>query len=306
LATRQGKFLDWDGAPSSHAGNFCAVWGPLGTRLWSGCTCISVALEISGTLTVVVFSISSMQLLLFGCRDAELEWEVVARIKPLLSPGRFLELPCAGTFRQGLPSFLFPPPNRLTPGFHILYGARPSIRPRAILSSPLTMCSFPTAPTHNSKSLRSRGHSPLSWSSSLSDDEDAITPCPDVTPKAPACTQIEHAQQQQDMSPSRQSSWSSRSKSPKAGCRRSMSWRDEEGGHFDPLDGQGNTDERVDTAQLWKRMLAIQRVFGCYKSARMSAALDYGVEERIPVRKCRHSCIYSPIHTSCRVVHGFP
>jgi hypothetical protein len=46
--------------------------------------------------------------------------------------------------------------------------------------------------------------------------------------------------------------------------------------HFDPLDGEGDS---VDPSRLWQKMLAIQRVFGCYNSARMRAALEMGVED---------------------------
>ncbi|KAK0724632.1 hypothetical protein B0H67DRAFT_449079, partial [Lasiosphaeris hirsuta] len=42
----------------------------------------------------------------------------------------------------------------------------------------------------------------------------------------------------------------------------------------------------VDAETLWKRMLAIQRMFGCYNSARMRAALDTGAEGFIPSRTC--------------------
>lgn len=38
--------------------------------------------------------------------------------------------------------------------------------------------------------------------------------------------------------------------------------------HLDPTHGQAMSD-----AQLWRRMLEIQRAFHCYNSARMSAAL---------------------------------
>ncbi|KAK2071373.1 hypothetical protein P8C59_005802 [Phyllachora maydis] len=60
-------------------------------------------------------------------------------------------------------------------------------------------------------------------------------------------------------------------------------WRELEG-HFDPLDGtDGDAD---DTARLWRRMLAIQRAFGCYRSARMSAALEAGEDGVVPTRTC--------------------
>jgi len=44
------------------------------------------------------------------------------------------------------------------------------------------------------------------------------------------------------------------------------------------LNGTGTEDD-IDLNTLWHRMLAIQRVFGCYNSARMRAALDSGVED---------------------------
>lgn len=63
---------------------------------------------------------------------------------------------------------------------------------------------------------------------------------------------------------------------PSPSCR--MSGGDEkhpwEAWHFDPADGEDLDDER-----LWRRMLAIQRLFHCYKSARMDAALEAGGED---------------------------
>lgn len=45
--------------------------------------------------------------------------------------------------------------------------------------------------------------------------------------------------------------------------------------HFEP---HSEREADMDTQTLWRRMLAVQRVFGCYKSARMNAALDTGEE----------------------------
>lgn len=43
----------------------------------------------------------------------------------------------------------------------------------------------------------------------------------------------------------------------------------------------------VETADLWRRMLAVQRIYHCYNSARISAALDNEVlQKRIPSRAC--------------------
>lgn len=56
--------------------------------------------------------------------------------------------------------------------------------------------------------------------------------------------------------------------------------------HFDPAEGKAMDDER-----LWRRMLAIQRTFHCYNSARMSAALTelemgQDVGQFVPSRTC--------------------
>jgi hypothetical protein len=39
-----------------------------------------------------------------------------------------------------------------------------------------------------------------------------------------------------------------------------------------------------DPERLWKRMLALQSIYGCYRSARMSAALELG-DTRTLLRK---------------------
>ncbi|KIH86342.1 hypothetical protein SPBR_08673 [Sporothrix brasiliensis 5110] len=48
-----------------------------------------------------------------------------------------------------------------------------------------------------------------------------------------------------------------------------------------------NTPAELDNAVLWHRMLALQRRYHCYNSARMSAALeDEAVEAAVPPRPC--------------------
>lgn len=61
---------------------------------------------------------------------------------------------------------------------------------------------------------------------------------------------------------------------------RPKSWRDQSW-HFNPL--HGDADD-TDPTMLWRTMLAIQRTFGCYNSARMRAAIEMG-DEDVPVRK---------------------
>jgi len=48
--------------------------------------------------------------------------------------------------------------------------------------------------------------------------------------------------------------------------------------HLDGDSGENGVFE-VDATTLWRRMLVIQRIFGCYNSARMRAALDLGVDD---------------------------
>lgn len=131
-----------------------------------------------------------------------------------------------------------------------------------------TMTSVPRAPKRHRNAY-------LAPSTNV-DDEDAITPCP---PEMPVPGAPEPCYQHNDRPPRRTPSASSAASSTSSpGCPRRRSpggrvWRELEG-HFDPLDGtDGDAD---DTARLWRRMLAIQRAFGCYRSARMSAALEAG------------------------------
>jgi len=64
---------------------------------------------------------------------------------------------------------------------------------------------------------------------------------------------------------------------------RTSSWRSETS-HFDPVTSDGDD---VDPTELWHTMLAIQRVFGCYNSARMRAALELGDDQvSVPSKLC--------------------
>ncbi|KAI1108182.1 hypothetical protein F5Y14DRAFT_437143 [Nemania sp. NC0429] len=90
------------------------------------------------------------------------------------------------------------------------------------------------------------------------DDIDAITPCPiGHTTSTEAMTPIEDSQTDRSASPS------SFASSPNVGRRRASVKALEEGTDGDP-------------ERLWMRMLALQKRFGCYNSARMSAALSSG------------------------------
>lgn len=73
------------------------------------------------------------------------------------------------------------------------------------------------------------------------------------------------------------------SQEPRSQAQRPKSWRDENW-HFNPLDCEGDD---VDTSALWRTMLDIERAFGCYKSARMRAALELGDKEvPVPSKTC--------------------
>lgn len=103
-----------------------------------------------------------------------------------------------------------------------------------------------------------------------SDDEDAITPCssPPPEPQSPI-DEHQHQQPHQHAAPSPTASAANPPAllaSPRKNS--SQSAQQQDCWHFDPTDGVDMDDER-----LWRRMLAIQRIFHCYNSARMSAAL---------------------------------
>lgn len=130
-----------------------------------------------------------------------------------------------------------------------------------------------------------RGSSAHSSTSSFSDDDDAITPCP-----LEATSSKQQPQQQSQPPPTHQ-------RRPQNGVHRTNSWRDSIHGTPHHLEGletagpsEGNTVD-VDAETLWCRMLAIQRVFGCYNSARMRAALEMDGDNSnssgfIPSRTC--------------------
>ncbi|KAI3320553.1 hypothetical protein HD806DRAFT_223667 [Xylariaceae sp. AK1471] len=91
----------------------------------------------------------------------------------------------------------------------------------------------------------------------MTDDIDAITPCP-----IGSATSTETIGPIDDLRTTRSVSPSSLSSSLVSRRRESVKAL-EEGTDGDP-------------ERLWKRMLALQKKFGCYNSARMSAALSSG------------------------------
>ncbi|KAK4445923.1 hypothetical protein QBC34DRAFT_154247 [Podospora aff. communis PSN243] len=136
-------------------------------------------------------------------------------------------------------------------------------------------------PIYQRRSSTSRGSTSASSTASFSDDDDAITPCP------PQNFTEEHRDVQQDRTPRQQP------RSPKAhrpNAERRQSWRSSQvmSSEPHPESPDGDLAEvEVDSVTLWRRMLVIQRMFGCYNSARMSAALDTGAEDGfVPSRTC--------------------
>lgn len=152
-----------------------------------------------------------------------------------------------------------------------------------------------------SRSSRRNRRSVMS-TASFSDDDDAITPCPSPPPATDAETHTRPSQHPLPLSASRPDAGRTHSSAPTSlpqgthhavphlrrgsansdqleACRDSV-W------HFDPAEGKAMDDER-----LWRRMLAIQRTFHCYNSARMSAALTelemgQDVGQFVPSRTC--------------------
>jgi hypothetical protein len=96
-----------------------------------------------------------------------------------------------------------------------------------------------------------------STSSSSSDDDDMITPCP-LEKQEPTVQHEEVAHRQQQQPQQRPQ--------PQKQSERPKSWLETEAATEDPV-------------TLWKSMLAIQRAFGCYNSARMRAAVEMDGEE---------------------------
>jgi hypothetical protein len=107
-----------------------------------------------------------------------------------------------------------------------------------------------------------------------SDDDDAITPAP------ASCVALPQAAQQPQELPRAHVT-----PSPASSRRSSFS------GLTPPAESVG-----VDSDRLWKRMLSVQRVFGCYNSARMSAALSAGDKE--VVCRLRRELKASPLYVT--------
>ncbi|KAK0625015.1 hypothetical protein B0T17DRAFT_531686 [Bombardia bombarda] len=116
-----------------------------------------------------------------------------------------------------------------------------------------------------------------SSTSSLSGDDLAITPCP-----SEQSISKQHASQKQQQPRTTAQLQQDQQGHSVQGLRRSNSWRreseDRNGDHASHDGADHSNDNGVDPETLWRRMLAIQRIFGCYNSARMRAAIDMGVE----------------------------
>ncbi|KAK3317355.1 hypothetical protein B0T19DRAFT_405054 [Cercophora scortea] len=153
---------------------------------------------------------------------------------------------------------------------------------------------------HRRRSSASRG----STSSLSGDDDDAITPCPLEAHHSNRDAEQQQSQQQQrqQQNPPRRASPSlpppNNLQSQQQAMHRRNSWRNSQTimpMHPDPAMDNGDAAATggteagldVDAETLWRRMLAIQKMFGCYNSARMRAALDTGAESGfIPSRTC--------------------
>jgi hypothetical protein len=100
----------------------------------------------------------------------------------------------------------------------------------------------------------------------MSDDEDAITPCPpqkkSFSPQNDRGSEPrpQHGQQHH----------------PRPNAQRQDSWRSSLLIDETSAETAETKSTEVDSVTLWRRMLVIQRLFGCYNSARMSAALEMG------------------------------
>lgn len=117
-----------------------------------------------------------------------------------------------------------------------------------------------------------------SSSSAVVDDIDAITPCPlarntsDVIEASDFVASVDKFQESRSPSPC--SECSTVSMDASRNKRRESLKALEEGTEGDP-------------ERLWKRMLALQRTYNCYNSARMSAALSSGnVSLLLPSKAC--------------------
>ncbi|KAK3385660.1 hypothetical protein B0H63DRAFT_473368 [Podospora didyma] len=153
------------------------------------------------------------------------------------------------------------------------------------------MAPLPMPPTHNKPHHHAvyygRQTSHDGSTSSFSDDEDAITPCPVDT----------HQSEQQHQQQARDSSTQTHHTNQRPTARRSNSWRNSlaasfEHGESSDAEAEHNNNDatpEIDSKTLWRRMLVIQRMFGCYNSARMQAALETGTgfeDGFVPSRIC--------------------
>jgi len=130
--------------------------------------------------------------------------------------------------------------------------------------------------------FRRRGDTMSSTTSSYSgdSDEDAITPCPPHSQPNASLEQLERREQTEQQPTHRRPSVHG----PRR--QRPTSWRSTLSYEAGEPDTTTITDaEAVDPETLWRRMLALQRRFGCYNSARMRAALDQDVDA-VPSRTC--------------------
>lgn len=113
----------------------------------------------------------------------------------------------------------------------------------------------------------------------LSNESDEITPCTVSSEKDagqhPSHEQIEDMRQSRSPSPSSCSESGSAAHSGSFEKRRNSIKTIEEGTEGDP-------------ERLWKRMLVLQQIYGCYRSARMSAALELGDSNSLLRRSNMH------------------
>lgn len=136
-------------------------------------------------------------------------------------------------------------------------------------------------PIYVRRSCASRASTSCASTSSLSDDEDAITPCPPQTKSF-------SPQNDGDSEPTPQP----RSQQhPRPNAQRQDSWRSSQlidDTSAETAETAETPSTEVDSVTLWRRMLVIQRLFGCYNSARMSAALEMGDDGArvVPSRTC--------------------
>jgi len=135
--------------------------------------------------------------------------------------------------------------------------------------------------TMTSITTTSSSHS-RSSSSSDDDDLDAITPCPPHSQPNAWLEQLERAQQTDDEQQPTHPHHHHRRPSVPRRRTRPTSWRSTLSSSDD------EEPDAVDPSTLWRRMLALQRRFGCYNSARMRAALelDGGEEDAVPSQTC--------------------